>query len=117
MGTSPEGAPPVRDRRRAIQRAIRQREAPPAGLEDVAMQVAIRQSGLRWFVVLYAFGFALEALGVVVAESTGARIRDGVIALLFLGAGWLQWRTGQRAREAVQRWSSAGDVADRDGPR
>jgi hypothetical protein len=102
-----DDASAVKDRRRAVQRAIRERQEPPAGLEDVAMQVALRQSGLRWFVVLYAVGFGLEVLGVVVATSAGIRLRDAVLALLFLGAGYLQWRTGQRARDAVERWSPA----------
>jgi hypothetical protein len=94
------------DRRRLIQRAIRNGEPAPAGLEDLAMQVAIRQTGLRWFVVLYAIGFVVEVASVFVEHHTSTRLRDGVIALLFLVFGYQQWRVGQRAKDAVDRWSA-----------
>lgn len=105
--TSTEGGPPagLNDRRRLIQRSIRQRTDPPRGLEDLAMQVALRQSGLRWFVVLYAVGVVVEVADFALTDSAGTRIRDGVLALLFLLGGFLQWRSGTRARDAVDRWS------------
>jgi hypothetical protein len=97
--------PDLKERRRAIQRAIRRREDPPPGLEDLAMQVALRQSGLRWFVVLYAIGFVVEVVSAFVENSVAAQVRDGLIALAFLLVGRLQWQIGQRAKEAVDRWS------------
>ncbi|HSP37175.1 MAG TPA: hypothetical protein VLR26_05435 [Frankiaceae bacterium] len=102
------GAVPSRpgDRRRLIQRAIRNREPAPEGLEDLAMQVALRQTGLRWFVVLYAIGFVVEGASIFLENHTSTRIRDGVIAVLFLLLGYQQWRVGQRAKDAVDRWSA-----------
>lgn len=109
-GTSPAPeVPELKDRRRAIQRAIRRREDPPPGLEDLAMQVALRQSGLRWFVVLYAVGFVVEVASVFVENSAATRVRDGLIALAFLLLGYVQWQIGQRAKEAVERWSRRED--------
>lgn len=70
------------------------------------MQVALRQSGLRWFVVLYAFGFLIEVLAFAVADTAGGRLGNAALALLFLGLGYFQWHMGQRARQAVDRWSA-----------
>lgn len=96
------------ERRRLIQRAIREgAPQPPPGLEDVALQVAIRQMGLRWIVLLYVVGFAVEVASLVLEDSTGARLRDALLALVFAGLGYLQWRNGQRAGRAVERWSPA----------
>jgi hypothetical protein len=105
---APDDGPPVRlrDRRRLIQRAIRHGEPAPEGLEDLAIQVALRQAGLRWFVVLYAIGFVVEVASVFVEHHTSTRIRDAAIAALFLIFGYQQWRAGQRAKDAVDRWSS-----------
>jgi hypothetical protein len=115
---APEDGPPVRlgDRRRLIQRAIRQREPAPEGLEDLAIQVALRQAGLRWFVVLYAIGFVVEVASIFVEHHTSTRIRDAVIAALFLIFGYLQWRAGQRAKDAVDRWSSEPPFAPSPAP-
>lgn len=97
------------ERRRLIQRAIREEAPrPPRGLEDVAVQVAFRQMGLRWIVLLYVVGFVVEIASLVLEDSTGARVRDALLAAVFAGLGYLQWRNGQRAVRAVQRWSDAG---------
>lgn len=97
------------ERRRLIQRAIRDGAPhPPRGLEDVSLQVAIRQMGLRWIVALYVVGFVVEVASLVLEDSTGARVRDALLAAVFAGLGYLQWRNGQRAARAVERWS-AGD--------
>lgn len=106
-GDSGEGLPAsLGERRRLIQRAIRDGAAqPPRGLEDVALQVAIRQMGLRWIVLLYVVGFVVEVTSLVLEDSTGARVRDALLAAVFAGLGYLQWRNGQRAVAAVERWS------------
>ena len=118
MTADSEGSPPpaadLKDRRRAIQRAIRRGENPPPGLEDLAMQVALRQSGLRWFVVLYAVGFLVEVASLFVEHSAASRVRDGLIALAFLLLGYVQWQIGQRARAAVDRWSRLQDLSEHD---
>jgi hypothetical protein len=80
------------------------------------MQVALRQSALRWFVVLYAVGFLLFLPDLVLGESADVRIRGGALALLFLLGGILQWRVGQRARDAVTRWSPLFDGLGRYRP-
>lgn len=93
------------EKRRLIQRAIRDGGPPPPGLEDLALQVALRQAALRWIVLLYAVGFAVEVSSFVFEDSTGARVRDAVLALVFAVLGYLQYRIGQRAQDAVERWS------------
>jgi hypothetical protein len=97
------------DRRRLIQRAIKDGGPPPPGLEDVALRIAIRQAALRWIVALYVLGFVVEVLLILVEHRTGTRLRDGAIAVLFLALGYQQWRVGQRAKAAVERWDVPAD--------
>jgi hypothetical protein len=92
------------ERRRLIQRAIRDRTDAPPGLEDLALRVALRQAGLRWIAVLYGVGFVVEVSSLFLEHSNGVRIRDGVLALVFAGLGLQQYRVGRRAQEAVARW-------------
>jgi hypothetical protein len=75
----------------------------------VALRIAIRQAALRWIVALYVVGFVVEVLLIIVESSTGARLRDGAIAVLFLALGYQQWRVGQRAKAAVERWDVPAD--------
>jgi hypothetical protein len=105
----PEQPERLSDRRRLIQRAIKDGGPPPPGLEDVALKIAIRQAALRWIVALYVLGFVVEVLLIAVETRMGTRIRDGVIALLFLALGYQQWRVGQRAKAAVARWDVPAD--------
>src|SRR5947209_6872383 len=92
----PTSAAPVperlSDRRRLIQRAIKDGGPPPPGLEDVALRIAIRQAALRWIVALYVVGFVVEVASIFVENGTGTKIRDAVIALLFLLLAYQQWR-------------------------
>jgi hypothetical protein len=92
------------DRRRLIQRAIRDGSVPPAGLEQLAMRVALRQAGLRWIAVLYAVGFVVEVVSLFLESSIGAQVRDGALALVFAALGRFQYRAGLRAQDAVERW-------------
>jgi hypothetical protein len=92
------------ERRRLIQRAIRDRTEAPPGLEDLALRVALRQAGLRWISLLYGLGFVVEVVSLFLEHSNGVRLRDGVLALVFAGLGLQQYRVGRRAQEAVARW-------------
>ena len=100
-----ESARPV-GRRRQIQRAIWRREEPPEGMRELAMQVAIRQVGLRWVLTLYAIGIVAEVVVFFTEKSSGARLRDVVLALAFLGLGYYQHQVSLRAAEALVRWSA-----------
>jgi hypothetical protein len=97
----------VAGRRRLIQRAIRDgADAPPEGLEEVAVRVAIRQASFWWTVVLAAIGVGVEAVSVALANTTGERVLYAVLGLLFLAYGLLQLRSVRRARAAVVKWTS-----------
>lgn len=104
---TPQGPPPGRmpSRRRQIQRAIWRRTDPPAGMEELARAVALRQAGLRWVSLLYAIGFVIEVVLLFTEHSAGGRIRDGVLALLFLALAAYQYEMTARAYQAVERWS------------
>jgi hypothetical protein len=100
----------VGDRRRLIQRAIRSGDAtPPAGLEELALHVAIRQASLWWITILYAFGVVVEIMSVVLADTNGQRIAYAVLGLGFLALGLQQRRQVRRAREAVDRWAPTAE--------
>jgi hypothetical protein len=104
----PEATPPpasVAGRRRLITQAIREgADAPPEGLEDLAERVALRQAHLGWIGILYAIGVLVEAVSVVLADTTGQRLLYAALGLAFLALGLQQRRQVRRARAVLRKW-------------
>lgn len=104
--TEPEIPTSLVARRRVVVLAIRRGdEKPPAGMEEAAVRVAMRQASLKWITWLYMFGFFIEVALVLTAKTDSSRIVNVVLAALFFFVARTQYRSVRRSADAVDRWS------------